>query len=701
MSASLAVSASDRHSKSKPCPICDGHPQMDQGKGERCWGFEGDSPRVFCTRIDNNGAKSSSEDASIHFLDGRCQCGQPHADGSNQKPDAWRTKSMDWRGESPQRPKEDARVLVEDPPKPWVHPDKAIETAYHYTNEQGGEYIVEVVRFTDEYRENRNGIPKTLPRYRTDEGVFSGLPSAIGKTDGVHLYRQRDALEAIRMGYPLHIVEGEKDADRAKSAGLCATTNICGALAFKAWQAEMIAGAWREAGKDSDLFLILDRDVAGVKRGEKIAGRLIEAGIPADRIRAVQSATAGEGDDLSDHLDAGFGPNDLEPVDLEVLARSEMEEARDPSAERFDEANTSISFILDSDPPPREYLIPDFMPAHESGLIVAAGGTGKGHFQTALAIAMALGFDFGGYSIPKPRGVVLVSVEDDRHEMHRRMRAALDLAFRDKSLGWEDVRGALEKRIRIVDLRGTTGVRLGPDMREQILRVVDQVEDPGLITLDPMSRLLPDMRESGGLNSQEGAGIILNEADAIRTETGCTVLGAHHVAKDAIRNGGELKMTAATGSQQLVDLSRWVVNLKSLDGGEISQFGLPRGHYIEAAVTKTNYSPPMDAPMVFQRGDGGALSHVIVESRQAHDEDAALAILRSLGEWTSMKDWRDAGKNAENSLSKDRIDAARRVLLSDGLIQRVEIKTGRTRPAFYAPSDWHKAGWPDPPEGEK
>jgi len=502
------------------------------------------------------------------------------------------------------------------------------------------------------------------------------------------------------MGYPLHICEGEKDADRARSAGLVATTNINGALAFKAWQAELIALTWRDAGKDADLFLILDRDSAGVRRGEKIAGMLIEAGFPADRIRAVQSATQGDGDDLCNHLDAGFGPNDLEPVELEVIARAQMEEERAPGAERFDNDATSISFIFDTEPPPREYLIPDFMPATESGLLVAAGGTGKGHLQIALAVSMALGFDFGGYSIPKPRGVVLVSVEDDRNEMHRRMRAALDIAFRDSSIGWEDVRGALEKRIRIVDLRGTTGVRLGPDMRDQILRVVERVEDPGFISFDPLSRVLPDMAGEGDLNSQAGAGIIVNEMDALRTASGCTVLGSHHVAKDAIRNGGELELTAATGSQQLIDLSRWTLNLRSVKPDEVGKFGLARGHYLEAYSPKSNYTPKMDSPLMFERCGGGALAHVMTEPRQAIDEDLALSILRSLGEWTSSDDWRNAGPKADTSLAKNRVDSARKSLLAESRIERIEVKRGRTTHVYYAPSDWQTIGWPNPPQDE-
>lgn len=690
------VSAEDRHSKARPCPICAGYKEMDQGKGERCWGFVGDSLRVFCTRLDNPHVKSKSEDAEMHFLDGRCQCGQSHADGSNPNPAAWKTKGGDWLLDVP--PKPTKKTKTEEPPKPWSHNDSAIETIYPYTNDQGGEYTVEVVRFTDAYRESRPGLPKTLPRYRTDQGFLAGLPSAIGKTDGCYLYKQHAMLDALRMGYALHICEGEKDADRASSAGLCATTNICGALGFKQMHAEIIAEAWLGAGKDSEVFLILDRDDAGLKRGERIADRLIEAGLPAARIRAVQSATAGDGDDLTNHLDAGFGPDDLEHVDLEVLVRVENEQERDAGAERFDADQTSISFVFDSEPPPREYLIEDLMPANESGLLVAAGGTGKGHLQIQLALSMAMGGTFSGMAITKPRGVVLVSVEDDRHELHRRLRAALDLWFSDSPPGtMEKCRPVLERRIRIVDLRGTTFAKLGSQFRENLLPVVDRLEDPGLICLDPLSRLLPDLNDTGGINTQEGAGIILNEMDALRTDSGCSVITSHHVSKESIRNKGELSLTAATGSQQLVDLSRWVMNLARLTPSEASNYGLGSGHYLEAAVTKSNYTPPQDDRLVFQRCAGGALSHVIVEGSFARDEEWALKILRDVGEWSSSTEWRNAGKHADEPLSKGRIDAARTSLMNGGEVVSVHWKKGRTSCTSYAPGDWKSSGWPAPP----
>ena len=45
-------------------------------------------------------------------------------------------------------------------------------------------------------------------------------------------YRLSEVLEAIRNGEPVHIFEGETDADAARELGLIATTNFGGALKF-------------------------------------------------------------------------------------------------------------------------------------------------------------------------------------------------------------------------------------------------------------------------------------------------------------------------------------------------------------------------------------------------------------------------------------------------------------------------------------
>jgi RecA-family ATPase/5S rRNA maturation endonuclease (ribonuclease M5) len=388
----------------------------------------------------------------------------------------------------------------------------------------------------------------------------------------------------------VYIVEGEKDVRAVEAAGGVATTNPMGAGKPLADYAEHFRGA-------RHVVVVADNDEPGTKHAK--AWREALLGL----VWKVEMAEPAIGKDAHDALH-GTG---LKLTDAFKLVPWQADVAND----RFSDEATSIAFIFDAAPPKRDYLVEDLLPAEESGLLVAAGGTGKGHLQIQLALSLAMGAGFGGHETRKARGIVLVSVEDDRDEIHRRMRDALDLWFRDKPPGSEKMqRTFLERHIRIVDLRGTTIHRLGGDLRENLLPVVDRLDDPGLILMDPLSRLLPELNETGGMNTQEGAGVILNELDALRTETGCSVIAAHHITKEAIKTDGQLKLTAATGSQQLVDLSRWVMNLAPVKPSEVSSSRLPFGHYLEAAVTKSNYTPPQEGRLIFERCEGGALRSV-------------------------------------------------------------------------------------------
>lgn len=368
----------------------------------------------------------------------------------------------------------------------------------------------------------------------------------------------------------------------------------------------------------------------------------------------------------------------------------------DPNLARFVPDQTSITYVFESAPRIREMLIEGLMPAAESGLLVARGGGGKGHLQQAINVSLALGLPFGPFQIEKPRGVVIVTVEDDREEMHHRLTAALDARFSDSPLDWRrDFRDVLERRIRIVDLRGTTGVALGPDLREMLLPVVEMVENPGLIWLDPLARLLPKNSPPGFLNSQEGAGFVLNELDALRTATGCTPLASHHVNKSAIRDGGELQAGAATGSQLLADLSRWVLNLKPLTPSEAFEYGLGPGHYIETAVVKSNYTPPLDAPLVFQRVSGGALRHLTVATKTEQIDSVMLKILIDGKSWIAASVWDEWGRAAD--LTKAGVAGARKRLVQDRKAVEVEVREGRQYRNVYAPSDWAVRGFPRQP----
>ena len=69
--------------------------------------------------------------------------------------------------------------------------------------------------------------------------------------------------------------------------------------------------------------------------------------------------------------------------------------------------------------PPREWLVPDLIPANTVTILGGDGGTGKSLLAAQLATAVALGLDWIGHPVQRGRALYL-SAEDDRNELHRR-----------------------------------------------------------------------------------------------------------------------------------------------------------------------------------------------------------------------------------------------------------------------------------------
>jgi putative DNA primase/helicase len=169
-------------------------------------------------------------------------------------------------------------------------------TAYDYVDERG-ELLFQVVR--------KPG--KRFAQRRPDGS--GGWIYNLGDTRRV-LYRLLEVAAAVAAGIVVYVVEGEKDADRARAAGYVATTNPQGAGKWRPGYNETLRGA--------DVVIVADRDEAGYAHARDVARHL--DGVAA-RVRIVEPAT---GKDLSDHLAAGHNIDELIPLDLDdVYSRYE------------------------------------------------------------------------------------------------------------------------------------------------------------------------------------------------------------------------------------------------------------------------------------------------------------------------------------------------------------------------------------------
>jgi putative DNA primase/helicase len=190
--------------------------------------------------------------------------------------------------------------------------------------QNGKPQITAVWPYTDE-----NG--KTLyEKMRRDPGKkFSHrVPTADGgytyKMEGVRrvLFRL-DKLHASPPTRFVFLVEGEKDAETLEKHGLLATTNSCGA---KAWRAEYT----EQLKKFSTVIILIDEDAAGHARARKLKKLLPNARVirlPGLEVRSKH------GQDVTDWLELGHTIDELKALVASGVDMTPEEEAPSPAKE--------------------------------------------------------------------------------------------------------------------------------------------------------------------------------------------------------------------------------------------------------------------------------------------------------------------------------------------------------------------------------
>ena len=109
-------------------------------------------------------------------------------------------------------------------------------------------------------------------------------------------YHLDELIIAAQYDRPIWIAEGEKDVDRLRQEGICATCNSGGASNWDANLDQYFNGL-------SNVTIVTDNDEAGLKHAESVKARLEARGCT---VRIVRAAA---GKDAFDHLEAGFSLN--------------------------------------------------------------------------------------------------------------------------------------------------------------------------------------------------------------------------------------------------------------------------------------------------------------------------------------------------------------------------------------------------------
>ncbi|HTO48141.1 MAG TPA: bifunctional DNA primase/polymerase [Burkholderiales bacterium] len=386
------------------------------------------------------------------------------------------------------------------------------------------------------------------------------------------------------------------------------------------------------------------------------------------------------------------------PTDEDALGEpgdeaEEPEQTIEPDELRRRAADTSIARIFSDDHtgyqplPRREFLVEQLFALAQAFMLVGRGGGGKGWVSVLLAICVALGRVFHSFEVKCARPVILVPREDGKDELERRIQ----LVTRSL-LGHKPNRYDIERiiaNLHVLDLFGVRGIRFDTALLKTLVAKSTEIGGAGLILLDPLAKFRG--KDDPPLISTEAAAVVQEFTDALAWETGAAVGLVHHMNKASARTAEAGQAGAATGSQQLEDLNRMVLTLTALNEDQARQFGLKASSnsfgFVQLAITKANFAPPVARPLIFERAEHGVLIARDAIPTDRIDEERALRVLEKAGRPLNRDEWEKKCKELEpRPISRDRARKARTRLLDTGYVERAkseeEARGGADKPLF-------------------
>jgi 5S rRNA maturation endonuclease (ribonuclease M5) len=326
------------------------------------------------------------------------------------------------------------------------------------------------------------------------------------------LYNIPDILEAERVIW----VEGEKCADDLKAMGYTATCNLGGAGMLSVKSAPSYDFSPLQ-GKQ--VIIWPDNDSAGIKIAKLVQDLSSKAGAKSVTMLSPPRGKP-EKWDVSDAITEGFDINKF------------LNEPQHKTKQNISLKDNSllISEMFVGKAPEQKFLIADTIPLGVPVVFAAAGDSGKGMMTLDLAMKVASGFSmqssFGGL-VSTHGNVVIMTAEDDKDELHRRVER---LDPRRKRFDYEhDMRvlplpnlGGVFPMMQKIDNSYVMGAEF-ERLYEQIL----EIDNLALFIADPMASFV-----HADINADPAAGAaFMGMLAQLSTETGATVMVNHHMAK--------------------------------------------------------------------------------------------------------------------------------------------------------------------------
>ena len=474
-----------------------------------------------------------------------------------------------------------------------INSSTPFETEYNYTDENGV-VIVSVRKYfekdaTGELILDASGKPKK--QFRQYMEGRQGIP------EPRPLYNIPNILDSDKIIW----VEGEKCADALISLGYVATCTIGGAgmlsenTAYKFDFSPL---------KGKELILWPDNDIAGKKLASIVEAQAKEAGVKSTMVLKIPS-TKSDKWDAADAVEEDFN--------IEKMLKKSERSVKKP-INLLDESLLVDQYFVGS-VPEQKFLIGDTIPLGVPCVFAAAGDSGKGMMTLDLAMKVASGTSmqssFGGL-VAEHGDVILITAEDDKDEMHRRI----------SRLDPKRSRESYSHKLRVLPLPNLGGVfpimqKLDNTylMGEEFSRIYDQMlemETLKLIVIDPMASFV-----HADVNADPAAGAAFMSLLAqMATETGATVMVNHHMAKikdnDPVTTPEQAR-NLIRGTSAIVDGVRSAFAVWSVDEGTGKQrcrdlnVEYTRNGVFDGAVVKSNGPANRDIRHFIRNPDTGLL----------------------------------------------------------------------------------------------
>lgn len=415
------------------------------------------------------------------------------------------------------------------PPQKRTKEKLDLVKTYDY-NDENGTLLFQKLRYVD------SGGKKTF-RQRKPDGR-GGWEYSLGDTPKV-LYNLPTVVTAVKDGYPIWVVEGEKDADTLTALGIVATTMPGGAGKWLDIHTKVLAGA--------EVEIVADNDEPGMAHAKLVHSELVKAGCEARIWRTPRQkditdflATDGDIDELvlvdedtlappaaeveiepdqfaeaKSKLEELLLRNDLSPQQLLVKAQNIALSAGREKPTDFGRLVSWNEFVSESNDDTYDWVIDDLIEKSERVIVVAAEGVGKTMLARQIAILSGCGVHPFTYQRMRQVRTLTVDLENPERIIRRTSRAIYNAAY---------ARGYTKSPTAELLIKPSGLDLMKPEDRGVLERAIEDSK-PELLIMGPLYKAFVD---PGGRTAEAVAVEVAKYLDYIRDVYQCALWLEHH-----------------------------------------------------------------------------------------------------------------------------------------------------------------------------